>query len=363
MSRGWKSIQTLLVTSVQRLATEQKLQRLLEQDPQQALRQCGLSALQTKLKDLRVPVNQISVWLDDNALFMPHVNSEVSNLPIPAILAASGAKPLALLHGPARDLAAILRSCESAGLFGCLGPQEYQVYSESGRGSYHNLVQDQIPSRGMSNAWRTLLVSVDLDRVVLGYLALLCSWDSYLGELLGYPDCCAKAFAKRWPEAVAKYEGDVATQVVEDSGQGHWDWRLNILLRYSGCEMIQHFPCSFSCKKSIKLAKKYELSLTQYAPQLAAEQKKKLAVPVLYAGKLGIAPLVEAELQSDNSWQWNGVKTQALPGADKSLKQALRQGDSKKIKKFIPKIKIVDFSITSKNNKYSKKYKGVTCVS
>jgi hypothetical protein len=80
-----------------------------------------------------------------------------------------------------------------------------------------------------------------------------------VGDLLGYPECCRKAFIKHWQE-----EGDLdwtwkmvgvrtgMHRVVADSY-----FQLVPFYNRYGVRAIQHMPCSVRCKPSHELAKEY----------------------------------------------------------------------------------------------------------
>lgn len=83
-----------------------------------------------------------------------------------------------------------------------------------------------------------------------------------LGNMLGYPECCCKAFPALWETCcdpiyeIAKNTNGAKigqnTITIEDA-----DPNLYIHLRYFGMRIIPWFPCSFKCEESSKLAKKW----------------------------------------------------------------------------------------------------------
>jgi hypothetical protein len=84
-----------------------------------------------------------------------------------------------------------------------------------------------------------------------------------LGELLGYPNCCRHFFQKifvvekfydtTWPMALLsskpKQEDLIEITNVEQFS--------NILWRWMGVRLVPHLPCSFACKETIELGKKF----------------------------------------------------------------------------------------------------------
>jgi hypothetical protein len=81
-----------------------------------------------------------------------------------------------------------------------------------------------------------------------------------MGRLLGYPDCCIAFFERVWPEFSDTtwpmtrntlghcYDPASLTCVVDGP------WQTNVLLRWLGVRAVPHFPCSFSCEKTVKFA-------------------------------------------------------------------------------------------------------------
>lgn len=73
-----------------------------------------------------------------------------------------------------------------------------------------------------------------------------------LGQLLGYPDCCAKKIAEVGEENIDSYEQNVVYK---------WKFenefkRINPMFYYQGCSLISHIPCSPTCVYSLSIAKK-----------------------------------------------------------------------------------------------------------
>ena len=121
-----------------------------------------------------------------------------------------------------------------------------------------------------------------------------------LGRLLGYPDCCASAFARRWKAAATEHQGDVVAACIASSGDGPHDWRVNILGRYFGSELIQHFPCRFDCAQSIALAAQNDRLLASWEPALHASFRGILDAPVLYTDTCGVAILSGATVDGSS---------------------------------------------------------------
>lgn len=230
----------------------------------------------------------VDVALDELTLFGPPRASATADPPLVVRLVLYGVKPSALVHGPEPALHALLAWCEQHGLCAALGPEVFDLAPEAGKGAYNNLARDLRAARGVTGGQRTLLVARDRDLVIAGFLALLFHWNEYLGDLLGYPVCCARAFARRWPIAAREHDGDVAGMLAADAGSGRLDWRASVYARYVGHELIQHFPCRLDCAATIAVADRHLAALETFEPAHAAALRDALATLVLYTAGAGV---------------------------------------------------------------------------
>lgn len=319
-------IRQLLADVVGKTCTSPIARRRLHYAPLEAFASMGLVGPPTTT-DLAVVPHRVSAYLDEETLFAPFVQESCEAVPLEAQLVAFRAKPLALLSGPGLSMAKVLRWAERSGLCGCLSPHEYDVMPEAGRDGYFNLARNIRPARDVSNAWRGLLLGSSVDRAVLGYLALLFGWDAYLGVLLGYPACCVRAFSERWPTAEREMEGDVATLLVKQSSPGPFDWRLNILVRYMGVELLQHFPCTFDCSASLELGRAHQGALQQIEPSSVARIESLLASLVVYAGARGVVILpMDCLSETNDHWEYDARSVVFVPGCAPDLEQRIRTG-------------------------------------
>jgi len=215
-----------------------------------------------------------------------------------------GLKPLVLVHGYDDELRATLGWAEARGYTALLSAHEWDRGVDDGKGGYSNLATNLRRARGSASAWRSLLVGVDEDATALAWIALTLGWDELLGRLLGYPECCTKAFSHRWAQAVASHQGDLVAACIDDSGPGPHDWRVNSLGRYFGAELIQHFPCRFGCAASRHQAALAEATLAAWEPEAHARTRAVLDALVVYAEADGVAVLPGAEVDiGDSIWR------------------------------------------------------------
>lgn len=244
------------------------------------------------------PIRAIDILLTHGQLFGLAPAAPVADPPLELRLLTYGLKPVVLLHGQDAELRAMLAWAEARRFTALLSAHEWDRGVDEGKGGYSNLATNLRRARGSSTAWRSLLVGADEDATMLAWLALAFGWDEMLGRLLGYPVCCAKAFPRRWAQAVASHQGDLVAACIDDSGPGPHDWRVNNLGRYFGVELIQHFPCRFSCAPSRELAARADTALAAWEPQLHARTRAALDAPAIYAEGEGVALLPGAEVDA-----------------------------------------------------------------
>ena len=183
-----------------------------------------------------------------------------------------------LLHGPEPELSGWVSWAERRGFTALLSSYQWEPRTDLGKGGYSNLSGDHRPAEAGSGAWRSLLVSADEDRAILGWLCLHFGWDGFLGQLLGYPCCCAAAFAERWPAAIEGHQGDLAPLTLAASGPPPYDWRVNVFARYFGASLIQHFPCRFQCPASRESAERVAQGLGYFETGYLEMARELLAV-------------------------------------------------------------------------------------
>ncbi len=159
---------------------------------------------------------------------------------------AAGIRNCALVRVPKRNYEAFLSKVEARGLKAVpLVPDEEP--QQSGRPNSSSQIVVGRPSEDLPH-YQEVLNSGNHDQI---------------GALLGYPDCCRKAFLQRcsedsfwdptWLTALETHEGPVAAYTV-DLEQGPV---ANMLLRWVGIRAIPHLPCRFSCQSSTLLGTRF----------------------------------------------------------------------------------------------------------
>lgn len=219
--------------------------------------------------------------------------------PLDARLVASGLRPAALLHMPEGAAVSVLHWAEAHGLYGLLSYHQWQNRIDAGKGCYSNSTGATIPALPGSGAMRSVILSPDPARAVTGWIAVALGWDDTVGAVLGYPDCCRRFFDGAWTAALEDHQGDVAPLTLAASGEGPFDWRLNVFMRYFGAELASHFPCRFDCPSSLAEARRLEAGLGRLGLSSAAGTRETMAGVVLYTETDGVAFAPGARIAED----------------------------------------------------------------
>lgn len=114
------------------------------------------------------------------------------------------------------------------------------------------------------------------------------------GKLLGYPNCCIKFFIENNKEQ-EKRQNDYVLPALSNSKKPY-SFYNNIAIRYFDVALLNHFPCSLNCKKSIKIAKQNLGVLQKYDPNLAKQFVELLKLPCIYTEKQGVHMLKDYEI-------------------------------------------------------------------
>lgn len=116
-----------------------------------------------------------------------------------------------------------------------------------------------------------------------------------MGEMLGYPACCTRAFRTFWETEglcdntwLAAGGPSASAPRVSIAADGPWEARTT--WRWLGVRLVPHLPCRFSCEESIALGRKFE----QLGTSLGFESEVRwirelLTMPLRYSALHGVA--------------------------------------------------------------------------
>jgi hypothetical protein len=276
--------------------------RLLRYRPAEALEIAGLN-VDCLPSSLPVRYNETSVEITKEVLFGPKsiVSDSFTPWPFELRLVRYGLKPMALIHAPALDACRLLHQCRASSLFAILTPYAFDAAGDASAGGYINIASNTRPAAAELLGWRGLLVARDLRQLKLGWLSVLFHWDEFLGLLLGYPDCCVRAFRRNWEAACSSFNGEVGAALLASQSHAPVDAAhccMNVFARYFGFHLTEHFPCGFNCQATVRIGDRLLKGLHHYEPQYAAELARMLSAPVLYVGAEGTYMFPDARWES-----------------------------------------------------------------
>lgn len=149
-----------------------------------------------------------------------------------------------------------------------------------------------------------------------------------IGELLGFPECCAEFFVEIWPTFY-----DPVYQAAERSPHRVWQGEnysalyvtphiaTHQMLRYVGFRLTSHLPCCLHCEKSVKVARDWLDVCRKYDPQGTECLLEILSLPGEWSVCHGIAvvetpyfTVVSNSMPTKGKWavRWDSVSKEGL---------------------------------------------------
>ena len=96
------------------------------------------------------------------------------------------------------------------------------------------------------------------------------------GKVLGFPDCCINFFKDFNDHNVYNHLYETYKNT-----EGKPNFLCNSLFMDFTYSLIHHIPCSYNCKKTIKLAKELLIEIEREEPEFSEEIKHNLKLPLL----------------------------------------------------------------------------------
>ena len=123
------------------------------------------------------------------------------------------------------------------------------------------------------------------------------------GITLGYPECCARAFA-----ALPVQDDSSVMKSLMSQARPSDDlpWQLNFLIPMAG--PVFYYPCRLDCTASLELAGRYLATLEQLHPGSTERMRRVLSRPMLVAGRWDFLAL-EGRLNDDGAVEYTGWQT------------------------------------------------------
>lgn len=163
-----------------------------------------------------------------------------------------------------------------------------------------------------------------------------------IGELLGFPSCCAKSFVEEWgsgyydPVWQSAEGAEGATVIADRTIEVEYSIHTNQMLRYYGLRTTSHFPCSLDCSKSIEIGDVWLECMRTIDPVATDYLVEILSMPLVWSCLYGVAvvetpifTLITNSLPTRERWTVlanviGGVKprdTMIMLGADVDLEE------------------------------------------
>lgn len=127
-----------------------------------------------------------------------------------------------------------------------------------------------------------------------------------LGLMLGYPKCCCDFFQNNYLEEI-KRNNDYIVPISKNTEKIENPFYNNIFTTYFDHALISHFPHSFDCEESVKLAKKYLEVIEKHSEGIAKNYSNMLKCVVVYTPDS--INILYGEFISKNVFQYSKVLT------------------------------------------------------
>jgi hypothetical protein len=158
---------------------------------------------------------------------------------------------------------------------------------------------------GSHNAYRVVITRPENYKEVIPF-----DGDEHIGNMLGFPSCCRKAFAETW----AKGAVDTTWEQVATGRPSVW---ASTLLRWMGLRFVPHLPCSFSCSESEDMGMAfYEVGVKNGYTEEMLFINEALNWPMSASRLFGIAEMITPPLKIVTRSTWTPTKEEFfVPGA------------------------------------------------
>ncbi len=235
---------------------------------------------------------------------LPVFNNYTRSLEILYLL--NGIKKAVRLDANGAELEKIKDFCNEERLH--LGISDFKVVkiADKGKGNYANIIK-KVPLNYPIGGLYHIYISKDKNKS--NFLKLLESKndDEAIGKVLGYPECCIYFFMEG-KEKQQKLQNDYILPALNNSKGFKFPFYTNYTVRYFDVALLSHFPHSFDCMESMKIAKKNLECITKYSEELANRFVAMLKCPVLYTERNGIF-IFKNHKFDNNILEFNEVKS------------------------------------------------------
>ena len=192
-----------------------------------------------------------------------------------------GIKPGMRLCCTGEQLADITELLGQMGLFASESPYAVENRIATGGVVHTSRLVRRVPGREDLR-----FVYIGPDRLIIGLLkAFDMKDDRRFGLSLGYPECCVDFFAKTFSTTNCF---DLVPKIGLRNARGY-NPLLNSACRHFDYRLLSHFPCSWDCEFSDKIARGTLEALRRHDAELARETLYWLETDVVYSPQVVIA--------------------------------------------------------------------------
>jgi len=138
------------------------------------------------------------------------------------------------------------------------------------------------------------------------------------GQVMGYPGCC-RDFYIRYIDLAHGKQGDFTLYSLAETKEDYpYDFYNNYVAQYFGYSLLSHFTCSFNCKESSNLARRYYGALKKYSKGWADMFLYCQKSAIIYTEYKGIFLIKNFELDGnvlrygDSSWLYSTITNKNL---------------------------------------------------
>ncbi len=218
----------------------------------------------------------------------------------------SGIKKAVRLDANGIELKKIKGFCNENSLY--LEVSDFKVIKikDEGKGGYSNIVK-RASKDYIGDGIYHIYVSKDKNKAKFLKLLESRNDDKAVGQILGYPECCIDFFIKN-KEKQQKIQNDYILPILSNSDGYKFPFYNNYAARYFDITLLSHFPHSFNCKESIKIAKTNLECIKKYSNELANKFQMMLKCPVLYTENNGVFVFKDYKLNG-SILEFNEVKS------------------------------------------------------
>ena len=208
----------------------------------------------------------------------------------------------------------------------CLEVSDFKVTkkADEGKGGYSNIVR-RVPITYSSDGLYHIYISKGKNKSKFLKLLESKNDDKAVGQILGYPKCCIDFFIKN-KDSQQKIQNDYILPILINSDGFKFPFYNNYAARYFDVTLLSHFPHSFHCEESIKIAKKNLECIKKYSEELANRFVAMLKSAILYTENNGVFVFRDYKLDDGVLKFNNFISTIENNGLFNNLK------DSKEIK-------------------------------